>query len=574
MHWKKRFTLLALLTTLFALLCLPFTSYAQDYSFSMDQEVVDVWVNQDGSVSLEYWFVFTCDPGAHPIDAVDVGMPNSDYRLSDISADVNEKPVSTIEQSEYVKPGVAVWLGEGTINPGETGTVHVVVGRVGGLVYQDSSDRAYASAEFSPTWFDSQFVHGTTDLTVRFHLPPGIKTEEPRWHRSPSNWPQEQPDTALDKDGRVLYTWHNPTAAPDRQYTFGASFPIQYVAEGAIQKGPSALAALFTTVLACLGGTLCNPVFLFIAGFAGLIALSVWGQRKRRMQYLPPSMKVEGVGIKRGLTAVESAILLETPLNKILTMILFGLLKKGTVTVLSDDPLKVELNQPLPEDLYPYEKGFVEAVAQDGTLSEKKLQPLVVDLVKEVNNKMKGFSRKETATYYRDIVQRAWQQVETADTPEVRGQRFDEQLEWTMLDDKFDDRMGRTFTGPIFVPIWWNSYRPWASARPTVAPAASARPAAARAGTPARPDLGRVQLPTLPGATFAAAMVRGVQGTAGRIVRNVTGFTSGVAQVTNPPPPPSPSGRSYGGGGGGGGTSCACACACAGCACACAGGGR
>jgi hypothetical protein len=346
------------------------------------------------------------------------------------------------------------------------------------------------------------------------------------------------------------------------------------VAEGAIKKGPSALEALFGTVLACLGGTLCNPVFLFIAGFAGLIGLSIWGQRKRRMQYLPPSMKVEGVGIKRGLTAVESAILLETPLNKILTMILFGLLKKGAVTVLSDDPLKVELHQPLPEDLYPYEKGFVEAVVQDGTLSEKKLQPLVVDLVKEVNNKMKGFSRKETATYYRDIVQRAWQQVETADTPEVRGQRFDEQLEWTMLDDKYEDRMGRTFTQPIFVPIWWNSYRPWASARPTVAPAASARPAAARAGAPARPDLGRVQLPTLPGATFAAAMVRGVQGTAGRIVRNVTGFTSGVSQVTNPPPPPSPSGRSYGGGGGGGGRSCACACACAGCACACAGGGR
>ena len=572
MHWKKSFTLLALLTTLLALLVVPVTSYAQDYSFSMDQETVDVFVNQDGSVSLEYWFVFTCDPGAHPIDVVDVGMPNSDYRLSDVSADVNEKPVSTIEQSEFVKPGVAVWLGEGTINPGETGMVHVVVGRVGGMVYEDSSDSAYASAEFSPTWYDSQYVHGTTDLTVRFHLPPGIKPEEPRWHRSPSNWPQEQPDTALDKDGRVLYTWHNPTAAPDRQYTFGASFPIQYVAEGAIKKGPSALEALFGTVLACLGGTLCNPVFLFIAGFAGLIGLSIWGQRKRRMQYLPPSMKVEGVGIKRGLTAVESAILLETPLDRVLTMILFGLLKKGAVTVLSDNPLKIELNQPLPEDLYPYEKGFVEAVAQDGTLGEKKLQPVVVDLVKEVNNKMKGFSRKETAAYYRDIVQRAWQQVETADTPEVRGQRFDEQLQWTMLDDKYEDRMGRTFTQPIFVPLWWNSYRPWASARSTVAPAASARPAAARAGTPARPDLGRVQLPTLPGATFAATMVRGVQGTASRIVRNVTGFTSGVTQTTNPPPAPSPSGRSYGGGGGG--RSCACACACAGCACACAGGGR
>ena len=302
----------------------------------------------------------------------------------------------------------------------------------------------------------------------------------------------------------------------------------------------------------CVGG--------FIVFFVGL---SSYGQNRRKMKYLPPSMKVEGVGIKRGLTAVEAALLLETPLNKVLTMTLFGLLKKGAVTVLDDDPLRIEANQPLPAKLHDYEKSFVEAITKSKTLGEEKLRSMMVGLVKSVNNKMKGFSRKETTAFYQDIVRRAWGQVESAKTNELKSKFFDEALEWTMLDDDFDGRVGRTFrTGPVFLPIWYGHYRPWTPVR-------TSRGRTPRPSTSAAP---RVQLPTLPGSAFAANLVRGFQSTSSKIVRSVTGFTGGVTNVTNPPPKPSSSsarsGRS------GGGSSCACACACAGCACACAGGGR
>ncbi len=556
---------LAIGAILFVLLSASAPALAQDYSFSLDREVVDVWVNRDGSIRIEYWFTFTCDRGAHPIDAVDVGLPNGNYSLSDIRADVDGKPVQRIDRDYQGEGsyGVAVWLGGASINPGQSGTVHVVVARVGGMVYEDSDDANYASTEFSPTWFGSEYVHGTTDMTVRFHLPEGVKPEEPRWHRSPSSWPAE-PQTALDENGRVLYTWHNPSAAPDRQYTFGASFPRQYVDASAIQTGPSALEQLFTGITTCICGICGNPIFYFIAFFVGIIALSAWGNRRRRMQYLPPSMRVEGVGIKRGLTAVEAAILLETPLNKVMTMILFGLLKKGAVTVLSDNPLKIQANQPLPEGLQPYETAFLEAAKPDGTLDQRKLRDMTVALIKEVNNKMKGFSRRETVAYYKDIVSRAWQQVETAETPEVKSQRFDENMEWTMLDEHFDRRTQQTFsTGPVFVPMWLGYHRPLAHAYNIPAPTAG-RPSGGA------PSTGRIQLPQLPGSSFAAGMVTGITSTASRIVGNLTGFTEAVTATTNPVPKASSSGRRYGGGG----HSCACACACAGCACACAGGGR
>ena len=571
MRWKRALVLFTLIATLAALLCAPLTSHAQSYSFSLDQLEVNVWINNDGSASLEYWLVFTCDPGAHPIEIVDLSLPNSDFSRSDIDGNTDGTPIDHVG-SDFEgegKDGVALYLGNGTIDPGQTGTVEVKVKRVGSMVYEDDNDAEYASVKFAPLYFVGT-VHGTTDMIVRFFLPEGVQPDEGRWHASPSGWPGE-PNTGLEGEkDRVMYEWYNPAADPSRQHFFGASFPRKYVSAGTVQTAPPKPSPVETSINSVFSfcGSACVPCG-FLGFFGGIIALSVWGNRRRKMKYLPPSMKVEGVGIKRGLTAVEAAILLETPLNRIMTMLLFGLLKKGAVTVLEDKPLKTKVNEPRPAKLQTYEDGFLDAVKQDGTLSETKLRKMMVALVKEVGNKIKGFSRKETVTYYKDIVRRAWQQVEGADTPEVRSQRFDEGLEWTMMDDEFDNRVNRTFsTGPVFMPVWWGYYRPWAR-RVQPAPVGTAK-----SPSPSRTTSGRgdVRLPTLPGAAFAASIVTGVQSTASNIVRSVTGFTGDVTQVTNPPP--KPSGRSYGGGRGGSSCACACACACAGCACACAGGGR
>ncbi|MGC8873959.1 MAG: hypothetical protein ACP5SI_05860, partial [Chloroflexia bacterium] len=471
--------------------------------FSLPYEMVDVWVERDGSAQLEYWLTFALEADSGPLNLVDLPLPNADYDLDRIWADVDGKPIGYIQISEKLPAGIGIGLYQAAIQPGQGGTLHVLVERVGRMVYQDRGDDV--RVQFSPASFDATSVRGTTALTVRLHLPPGVKPEEARWHRSPEGWPQEKPEVATDEEGRVVLTWSGETAIPSQEYTFGASFPRLYVAEEAIQKGPS----LWSTVGEVLLGSLC-----FLIPVAIIVLLIILGRRaylRRQMAYLPPSMKVEGVGIKRGLTAVEAAILLQTPLNRVLTMILFGLLKKGALTVLDDDPLTVQVEPTLPEGLRTYETGFLEAVQKNGRLDEGRLRQVVIDLVREVNNKMKGFSRKETIAYYRDIVRRAWEQVEKAATPEVRGQLFSEGLEWTMLDEEFQERTGRAFGDePVYVPPWWGRYRPWIATMPpsgTAQPSAPSQPAA-----PSQP----IRLPHLPGSDFAARMVRGVEGTAGR----------------------------------------------------------
>jgi hypothetical protein len=196
----------------------------------------------------------------------------------------------------------------------------------------------------------------------------------------------------------------------------------------------------------------------------------------------------------------------------------------------------------------------------------------MIDLVKSVSNKMKGFSRKETIAYYQDITDKAWKQVEAAETPEVKSESYDKVMEWTMLDKNYDDRTRDIFrTGPVFIPPWWGRFDPTYTGPST--PSTGSFPSSGGV-----PSGGGLSMPQLPGSSFAGSIVGGVQNFASGVVGNITEFTGRIAQQTNPAPKPATSSWTGGGRGGtsGGGHSCvcACACACAGCACACAGGGR
>ena len=565
--------------------------FAQSYRFQVTDLAVVVTVNQDGSASLDYTMTFQNDPGAHVIDIVDIGMPNSDYVLNTITADMNGAVISKITASDIVSPGISVYLGNSEIPAGGKGTVHVNIPTVKNMLYPDTQQTSepYASIEFSPHYYNSENAHGNTNMQVTLLLPTGMTSSEPTYFTPQGGWPgPEQPESAIMSDGRIFYTWVSDQANDYTQYVFGAGFPARYVNSDAIvtkpyvppsNTVPAAPSGGGPGFLGFVGSNLCGVVFCL--GFVGFIILIIYsatvGAKKRKLQYLPPKISVEGHGIKRGLTAVEAAVLMEQPMDKIFTMTLFGVLKKNAAEVVTKEPLELKIASPLPADLYSYETDFLTAFGEKaGPARKKGLQDMMVNLIKSIGEKMKGFSQKETVAYYDDISKRAWAQVEAAATPEVKGQAYDENMDWTMLDKDYANRTQQTFSSPVFIPapIWWWRYDP-TFMRPsagTTMGAGSAVPTVSTGlgGGGARPS---ISLPQLPGSSFAASVVNGVSSFSAGVLGDLTAFTGGVTRVTNPPPPPSTY-RSGGGGFSGGGHSCACACACAGCACACAGGGR
>jgi len=584
----KRFRLFLLLLLFLSLFALPNVTTAQSLQFTVPVSEVEAYLEEDGTLSLYYILEFQNSPNGALIDYIDIGMPSSSYNLQNIEADINGQSITDIESSPYVANGFALGLGDNAIQPGQSGQVNIWIAGIEDVLYPYEERENYASFLFSPNYFGPEFDRSTnTEYRTTLILPPGVGDEEGIYYY-PENWPGEQePDDVgrtLEGD-RVYYSWYTNTANAHTEYRFGAAFPSSYVPADAIAEkaeyiqptlpGETSGPGLIGRIFGIIGGNFCCfgiGAFL-VAIFGWSIYQGTVGAQKRKMDYLPPKMKIEGHGIKRGLTAVEAAILMLQPMDKVLTMILFGTIKKEAATVLDQDPLIIDVADPLPEGLYPYEIEFLEAFKISKPERRAALQKMMTNLVNSVSSKMKGFSRKETVAYYEDIMRRAWQMVEEAKTPEVKSENYSQTLEWTMLDDDYQERTRRTFTGgPVYVPIWWPRYSP--SYRDTlgggVSTVGQTKPSIGQATGGARPSL-----PHIPGSDFAANVINGATGMAAGVVGNLTSFTSGVTSRTNPIPV-STSSRSGSGGfrGGGGGSSCACACACAGCACACAGGGR
>lgn len=504
---------------LFLLLVAALPIYA-DYRFQVPENRVLVEVNTDASITIHYSITFKNQ--GQPIDIIDVGMPDKNYR--DVRADLDGVSMTDIRKSEVLASGVEVHLHAKTIQPGSVGTLHLSA-RAFNRVFPDSKDKTYASVVFSPTWYGAKYTSGTTHLVCEFLFPAGVGLNDPRYHKTPYN-------SETTRNGRIVYTWDLPSASPSRRYTFGASFPVRVMKHvAAAPKRPGLAARFGTGVVRTLfkSPPCCFFIFvLLIMIFGGLKA------RKRRMKYLPPSVGMEGVEVRRGLTVPEVAVLMEKPVNEVLAFILFGMVKKGLVTIKNRSPLLLE---PVKEKTAEkdYEKAFLKAVSDDGRVDEDEAAKMLTDLIKRVQDKMKGFSRKKSLLYYREIMRKAWEKVGKDD--------YSDAFEWLILDKNFAGKArSRYASSPMPLPVWW-------------APMYTGH------------DLSHATTPTgapLPNPVASAnSIVSGLESFGNSLVNSVPGLASKVTAKTNPVP------KSSGGHSGGG-----CACACAGCACACAGGGR
>jgi len=579
----KRYRWWGILTALLLLVTLLQPVAAQSYYFQVEEQEVNFYIDADGTATIEYTFTFANEPSGADMEFVDIIMPqDSQWSAKNAKGDLNGTPITKISNSDYVDNAVMLDLRPNAIKPGQTGKVGFQITGVKDVLYKADSQvngEDYASFQFQPNTFEAGTVAGKTKMTVTLFLPPGLKESEPRYY-APQGWPgtTDPNQSGFDSAGGVYYRWYNEEASTMDSYIFGGSFPSRLITDASAIRSKSEFnqapvvnvgSGFWNNIL----GVGCCAAF---GGFFILIAYaSVRSSQKRKMQYLPPKIALEGNGIKRGLTAVEAAILMEQPLDKIMTMILFSALKKGAAEVVTKEPLKIKLSDPQPADLRTYEIDFLKAMLLDNAKEKRAgLQDVVVNLVKSVQTSMKGFSSKETVAYYKDIMKKAWEQVESAETPEVKVQKFDDTMGWTMLDDKFDDRTKQTFgSGPVIVPNWWWRYDPGMGSG-----SFGGNTVATSGGSMARPSTSSggggttISLPTLPGGSFASSVVGGIQSFSSNVVGDITGFTGGITNKTNPIPVST--GGSYRSTGGGGGHSCACACACAGCACACAGGGR
>lgn len=568
-----------------------------DYSFRIPKAQITLQVESDGSMTIfaEYEF----ENLGQKLDFVDIGLPSNNYSLKDIVVYLNDQINSKIKvtKADYeasgLRYGITLEMGSESIPSGSSGKLSVTIPYFRKNLYKatsetrDGEEAEFVGFQFSPNYFNSKFVKGSTKYSFIIVFPPYVSDGD-AYYYEPENWPGEKkPDAWFDEDDCVVYEWYSENADMHTPYTFGGKFNKSAltsdanIASGNSSSGNSSSflgidwsegIAVITGAVTCIG----IPVAFIILVIRSM-ANSTKEQKARAGKYFPPQVKTDGEGIKRGLTAVEAAILLETDLERVISMILYGLAKKNVLEVKSMDPLDVEIVDPLPEGLNAYETDFINALNESNKNTQKrKMREAIHRLILSVSNKVQGFSLKETREYYKGICEKAWAQVEAADTAELKSKLLGDNFGWAMLQDEPEKRVESTFSGyDFYPPSWWWRVDP-GYRRPPHPP--GPRPYSSggsydekRSGPSSSPS--PTPMPVLPGAMFARSITDGARRFANNLVGNPDAFKSAVKNRSNPDPIYSSSHR-HGGGSSGGRSSCACACACDSCACACAGGGR
>jgi len=185
----------------------------------------------------------------------------------------------------------------------------------------------------------------------------------------------------------------------------------------------------------------------------------------------------------------------------------------------------------------------------------------VMFLRETVEEKLRGYCRRDTVDYYKKIVAKAWEQVEQAGTSNLASKAYDEELLWLLLDPNYQSRTQTAFRDRAFEPspfwFWYwygyQHYHPNPTYKPNVdTPVQSGKP------------------PTIPGADFANNIATAVEKTSGNIVASLEKFANAILPMpakasTKPAHHEAKCVCAC--------AACACACACVSCACACAGGG-
>jgi len=538
----KTRSLLVTLCTIIILMTFVGTVVAQR-QYHLEHEWVKIWINpENGTIDLLYDVSLTLDSGDN-INFVYIGQPQRDFTIG-TAMDQYGHTLTATDASSGSDYKVRVNLYE-PLRAGQTVRFNLTT-NVARMIYEDTQNPDNVGMQFIPTWWEEASV---LNLRVLIVLPSGVTTGEVK---TSVDW-----DNVLTEDGRLAVYWERQNLSPNQRYTFGVSFPKEYVQSYETQ--PTGVVAFLQQY---------GPALLIFGVLVAAIGAVVYVVRKR--PYLVPSVSMEALGIRHGLTAVEASYLLDVKPTRIVTEILYSLLKKRAVWVESATPaLKLKTMQPFqdktgtPETpLRYYEKDFLNAINQEGTLDEEKLAQTVVFLRCTVEEKLRGYCRRDTIDYYRKIVAKAWQQVEQAGTPELASKAYDEQLLWLFLDPNYKSRTQTTFRDKAFEPspfwLWyWYGYRHY-HPKPTYNPNIETPTKAAKP-------------PTIPGADFANNIATAVENTSNNIVTNLEKFANAIIPMpaakasTKPAHHKSSCVCAC--------AACACVCACVSCACACAGGG-
>ena len=415
----KNVTKISFITVILMLLVIIAPIKAAQYKFSVPENTVNVFINQDGSVDINYFITFTNSHYGKTIDIVDIGLPNDSYKLTTAEASIEEDQLNGIAKSTYISTGVEVPLGKKSIPPGDTKTLNFKI-KNDKMIFQDDSDERFASLEFYPNYFGSEYTEGSTNLQVTFILPPGVTKDNVVARHNPDV------EFTTQKNGQLNVTWKVNSASPSKMYKFGLSFPKDSVQTVYPASEYTPAKDFYTYSSNSSSSNLSDGIFTF-CGFGAYFVvfifisiISAFFKRGNKYKYLPPSGVLEGFGANKQLNPPEVAILNELPLARVSTIFLAKYIKLGIINdihapfALANLSLHSDIKSQLNKDELDFLnvlKHYVPGARKQKTF-EKELKDFYIDFIEKIANNLKKYDRKETTHYYKEKVLSLWDEIE------------------------------------------------------------------------------------------------------------------------------------------------------------------
>ncbi|MFX1300695.1 MAG: hypothetical protein ACFFDE_07110, partial [Promethearchaeota archaeon] len=277
-----------------------------DYDFRVLNETVHVFPQIDASVIINYSILFR-NYGSQ-FDWVDVGLPNPYYVLSSFRAywalgNNSFTECTTIEPSEVIDIGIQIAI-PGGLQPGydEEGTL-LVWGQQQQMIYLDTDPETpgYVGYQFVPTWYNQPYNRATDYLACHLHFPDGFN------NGTLAKYHYNAPTSYYWTNTSLVYVWEYTNLDNYQGILHGISFPYDeayittYYTTGGITDF---FGFLLENIELVIVGTV---VILFLACCAiGIIQArrhaATGAPLLGKRGYLPPAVKVEALGVRRGLT--------------------------------------------------------------------------------------------------------------------------------------------------------------------------------------------------------------------------------------------------------------------------------
>jgi len=201
--------------------------------------------------------------------------------------------------------------------------------------------------------------------------------------------------------------------------------------------------------------------------------------RRRKYEYQPAIARIEGGGIKRGLSAPEVSVVLGKSLDLTLGLMFCEMLRKGFIDQLQLEPLIVRIAdefivkeggkglqeikqyrrlaaQSLSAALNVYEEALLELIEEQGEVEVGKLDISIAiqPFIRYVASRIGGYSLAETRAYYEALIERAPKEARSDGVlTHDRERVFDRNYAMVLLNADYSEIFDKEDYS--YKPVWW-----------------------------------------------------------------------------------------------------------------------